>query len=432
MAVEEKRPALAAAVGLIALLVYLPALDLRYVGYDDALYIQQNRHIAKLDLETVKWAFYPDEFRANNYHPLTWLSHAADVAVFGLREPMGHHLVNIVLHALNSALVVFVAYGLLGWRSERWPEGLLRGESVRLAAALTGIGFAVHPLHVESVAWLAERKDVLCGLFYLLSIVLYLSYVRRFESRRAWRLRYGEMVLAALLAFLSKPMAVTLPFVLVLLDIYPLRRFRAREARINALLLVEKLPVLAMTAASCVVTVHAQTGAVASFKYSIPSRLFTAVWAYVFYLEKFLWPQDLAPLYYVKFNFRFAPTNFAEGLQCLGELLARHPEVMVNASILVVLVATALLTARRWPGPAAALAAYLGMLFPVIGIVQVGLQSAADRYMYLPSIPLLLLLGSAFGWAYQWTADAVILRSAVASVAAVGCIGWSVATIQQI
>src|SRR5204862_537310 len=132
----------------------------------------------------------------------------------GLREPMGHHLINIVLHALNSTLVVLVAYGLLGWPAARLPEGLLSGEPLRLAAVVTGIGFAVHPLHVESVAWLAERKDVLCGLFYLLSIVLYLSYVRRLESCQAWRLRYGQVVLAALLALLSKPMAVTLPFVL--------------------------------------------------------------------------------------------------------------------------------------------------------------------------------------------------------------------------
>ena len=111
----EKRPALAAAVGLIALLVYLPALDLKYVGYDDALYIQQNQHIAKLDLKMVKWAFYPEEFRANNYHPLTWLSHAADVAVFGLHQPWGHHLVNIVLHAS-------IAYS-----SCSWPMGCSAG-----------------------------------------------------------------------------------------------------------------------------------------------------------------------------------------------------------------------------------------------------------------------------------------------------------------
>jgi tetratricopeptide (TPR) repeat protein len=433
---ESSCGTLAVAASLIAVIVYLPALDLRYVGYDDALYIQQNPHIAKLDLETIRWAFFPDEFIANNYHPLTWLSHATDMAVFGLDNPWGHHLVNVLLHALNSGLVVILAYRLLGWRSAGRPDCLLAGPPLRLAAALTGIGFAVHPLHVESVAWLAERKDVLCGFFYLVTTITYLSYVRRFESGRTWRLRYGLVVLAALSAYLAKPMAVTLPFVLSLLDAYPLRRFRAlSDWRTNALLLLEKLPVVAMTVADCMVALPAQGRAVAGLNYSIPSRLFTAIWAYVFYLHKFLWPTALTPLYYLKFNFVFDPGSFAEGIERLGEILRTHPEVLVAASILSCLVTTAALSVRRWPGPVAALVAYMVTLLPVIGIVQVGVQSAADRYMYLPSIPLLLIAAAAFGCVYGTAGRAkndVIQRLVAIAVAATVSVGWSLATVRQV
>jgi tetratricopeptide (TPR) repeat protein len=292
----------------------------------------------------------------------------------------------VLLHALNSALAALLAYWLFSWRTAARPGGLLAGAPLHLAAAVVGLGFALHPQHVESVAWLAERKDVLCGLFYLACLLAYLAYVERRAAGRPALPLYGLVVVLALLALLSKPMAVSLPAVMLILDWYPLGRLRSpADFRALGRLFLEKLPIVTLAAASCVVTVVAQQQAMTTFEYrSLSERLLAAPWAYVFYLRKFFWPAGLAVLY-----------------PMLRSVTWQTPGVLVAFLVLGALAAVSALSARRRPLLAAALAAFIVMLLPVIGLVQVGMQAAADRYMYLPALPVLLVVGAAAAWVYR-------------------------------
>jgi hypothetical protein len=209
----------AAAVALLTLLVYLPALQNEFVDWDDNVYIFDNPYIRSLDMAFFKWAFWG--FHAANWHPLTWASHALDYAVWGL-NPLGHHLTSISLHALNTFLVVALVTRLLDAYNTKQNRPALNDRMVLIAAATTGLLFGLHPVHVESVAWVSERKDVLCALFFLLSLLSYLSYVSS-NTQKTYLLSLGFFVLA----LLSKPMAVTLPVVLLILDWYPYGRIRS-------------------------------------------------------------------------------------------------------------------------------------------------------------------------------------------------------------
>ncbi|MGD0886439.1 MAG: hypothetical protein ABSA46_16485, partial [Thermodesulfovibrionales bacterium] len=219
---------LAAFVSLITFSVYLPALRNVFVSWDDDLYVINNLHIRSLNWAFFKWAFFG--FHAINWHPLTWISHAFDYAVWGL-NPLGHHLTNNILHAMNTFLVVLLCIKLLEmWKERSMPEAaspFLDERRIMIAAGVTGLLFGLHPLHVESVAWVAERKDLLCGLFFLLSISAYVKHVRALvseplEEKKAASLFFNRSYLVSLvffvLALLSKPMAVSLPVVLLLLD----------------------------------------------------------------------------------------------------------------------------------------------------------------------------------------------------------------------
>ena len=342
----------ALALALLTAALFLPALQGEFV-WDDAQYITENRVVrGGLDARTAAWAF--TTFHASNWHPLTWLSHLLDVRLFGLR-PAGHHATGVALHALNASLLFALLAGLTG---ARW-------RSLAVAAL-----FAFHPLRVQSVAWIAERKDVLSGFFWLAALAAYLAY-----ARRPGRGRYLAVAACFVLALLAKPMAVTLPLVLLLLDYWPLGRLRGASPAalppIAALrpLVLEKLPLLGLSAASAVVTFLAQRGggAVRSLEqFPLWVRALNAVESYAGYLGKALWPAGLSVTY----------PHPARDLPLWPALLA--------AALLTALGAAAYRARARRPYLLAGLCWYAGTLVPVIGLVQVGAQAMADRYTYLP------------------------------------------------
>jgi tetratricopeptide (TPR) repeat protein len=354
-------------IALVTFGVYSSVRGHEFQQFDDAAYVTQNGTVrAGLTLPGIRWAFTTPY--AGNWHPLTWLSHMADVQLFGL-DPGWHHLTNVFIHILTSLLLL-----RLMWRATRlaWPSALV--------AAL----FALHPLHVESVAWIAERKDVLCAFFWIATCSAYVTYVRT-----PTKLRYLLVALGVVLALLSKPMAVTLPFALLLLDVWPLQRWAAvsrdPDARGALSLIREKLPLIALAAVSAAVTfvVQRQAGAVQSVDaFPIALRLANVPVAYAMYVALTIAPWHLAPLY--PYPTAIPWVLLGVSLPLLGGislLVYRSRQTMPY-----------LLMGWCW---------FLGTLAPVIGIIQVGSQPYADRYMYLPAIGLFVMIA----WAAQQLAD---------------------------
>jgi Flp pilus assembly protein TadD len=368
------RPLLLAVLAATAL-AYLPVLRNGFV-WDDMLYIVENPHVAGgLTAANARWAL--TALAVGNWHPLTWISHMLDVQAAGLR-PWWPHLVNVLLHLANTALLFAALARLTG----------AAGRSLLVAAL-----FALHPLHVESVAWAAERKDVLSTFFGLLALLGYARYVR---APRAGR--YLAVALAFAAALAAKPMLVTLPALLLLLDAWPLGRLRGPALR-GALL--EKAPLLALSAACAAVAVRAQKAAGAYGAFEPAVRLSNAVVSYVRYLRMTAVPSGLAAFYP-------HPLRPWPPWQTGGALLA-----------LALATALALLAARRRPWLAAGWLWYLGTLVPVIGLVQVGQQALADRYMYLPAVGLFVALAWECGdLAARWPAARPPLLAAAAAVLA--------------
>ena len=349
------------ALGVALLLLYARVGDYGYIDFDDTAYIEDNLMVRQgLSWEGIRWAF--GSFYAANWHPLTWISHMSDVSVFGM-DLGAHHLVNVALHGMVSLLVYSIFAMLLARRD----------------AALAGaMLFLVHPQHVESVVWLAERKDLLCATFYLLAILAYCRYTRA-PTATSMALVAGSCTLA----LLSKPMAVSLPLTLLLLDIWPLGRLRRGDGAHPLLgavwpLIREKLALFGLVVAACGLTLIAQTrsGAVAGIgPLGVPDRLLNVIVSYGLYLRDFALPDRLAVFYPLQsFDFlrEFLPAALA--LFGTGALCFR--------------------AARAHPGPLLGFTWFIVTLLPVIGLVQVGAQSRADRYMYIPSIGLLLGLVS--------------------------------------
>ncbi len=350
----ELRLRWAAAVVLFGLVTwaYLPVLSAEFISFDDNDYVYDNDVVRQgLTLHGVVWAF--TSTHAANYHPLTWISHMLDVQLFGL-DAGAHHAVNVLLHLLNAALLLLVVARYGGWF---W--GAL------VVAAL----FALHPLRVQSVAWVAERKDLLCALFFLLCLAAWRDWVLR-----PGRLRLALVCVLLALGLLAKPMLVTLPCVLLLLDVWPLGRLQGQSVFSGRMLrlLLEKLPLFALAGGSVLLTLLAQGGGGAvSTLQQLPLyyRLANAVTAYWMYIWKTLWPTGLGLFYPLR------PTS---------EILA------LAAAVGLVLVSLALyLPRKRAPYGLMGWLWYLGILLPVIGLVQVGGQAWADRYSYIPLIGLL-------------------------------------------
>jgi Flp pilus assembly protein TadD len=376
--------------------VYLPALRNDFVSWDDDLYLINNPHIRSLNWAFFKWAF--SGFYASNWHPLTWASHAFDYAFWGL-NPLGHHLTNNILHAVNTFLVVLLCIKLLEmWKERSMPEEaspFLDGQRILIAAGVTGLLFGLHPLHVESGAWVAERKDLLCGLFFLLSIAAYANHIRGLvneplERRKTASLFFNRSYLASLvffvLALLSKPMAVSLPVVLLLLDWYPFQRIRSWKSFRDSG--VEKLPFIACSLISSILTIMAQrTEGAMTMTAAVPlrARMLVAANAFVTYLGKIAVPVDLSPYYpYPK----------------LQEVTLLSPQYLFAVIFVVGLTAILFGAAKKRRVWLSAWGYYVVTLIPVIGILQVGSQAMADRYTYLPSLGPFLLIGLIAAWVW--------------------------------
>ena len=349
----------AGSLALLVLVLYWPVLQCRFVNYDDDRYVTANPQVQQgLTLENLGWAFAHPV--ADNWHPLTVISHMLACQIFAL-NPWGHHLLNLLLHAGNAALVFIWLRRLTGavWRSF-------------FVAAL----FAVHPLRVESVAWIAERKDVLSGCFGLMGLLAYTRYAQSQKGRGPSFLRSGHYWLACLwlaMGLMSKPMLVTWPFVMLLLDYWPLERFKSTNV---TQLLLEKVPLLLLAVAGSIVTFVVQnqgaaTGMIQDL--SLSARFENAAVACCRYLGKTAWPVDLAVLYPHAGHWPVAQVGLATFL-------------------LAAVTVTVVVLRRQYPFLLLGWFWFLGTLIPVIGLVQVGFQSMADRYTYLPSLGILITL----------------------------------------
>jgi hypothetical protein len=377
------RGAFAASLLALALLVaasFAPVLDNGFLGLDDPAYITANPHVREgLTLGGVRWA--ATTFEAANWHPLTWISHMTDVRIFGL-DPRGHHLTGLVIHGATVLLLFALLISLTGSPPRAFAAALL---------------FGLHPLRVESVAWAAERKDLLAGLWLVLTMGAWLRWLRRPSTPR-----YGIALAAFALGLAAKPTLVTLPAVLLLLDGWPLGRI-ARRADLGPRM-VEKIPFFVLAAASSAVTFVAQkAGGMVKPLAAVPmaDRLANIPMAYLGYLKKTFWPAGL-----------YLPVSYPAG----GE-----SGVAVAGAVLALIAVTALfLAARRLPWLSVGWFWFLGMLVPMIGLVQVAEQAMADRYTYLPAVGLCVALVWTVGeWAGRRALTAVALVSAALLLAGV-------------
>jgi tetratricopeptide (TPR) repeat protein len=376
-------------VALIAvnIAVYAPVVHHEFVTWDDPQYLLDNPHVSGgLTGSGIRWAWTSGY--ASNWHPLTWWSHMLDVQMYGMSAGP-HHVTNLLLHIVNTLLL----FGLLHAMTGRL------GPSAFVAAL-----FAAHPLHVESVAWVSERKDVLSTLFWMLTVWAYLRYLRRPRPGR-----YSLIAAVFVLGLMAKPMLVTLPFVLLLLDVWPLGRVTlawSKPQRSRVVELVrEKLPLIALAAASSLITfvVQRQGGAVAASE-ALPlgDRMANALVSYVRYIGKMLWPARLAAVY-----------PFSRPI----------PESWVVGSLLGFLAMSivAIRAARRYPYVAVGWLWYVGTLVPVIGIVQVGSQAMADRYTYVPLVGLFIIVAwGAVDLSARWPHRRQVLPAA-AGLAIIAC-----------
>jgi tetratricopeptide (TPR) repeat protein len=361
---------------LAVLAVFGQTAAFEFVNYDDNGYVYENTHVAGgLSLKGLAWVFTHAD--CHLYHPLTMLSLMGDYQLYGLYAG-GYHLTNVVLHAASAILLFLILRQMTGalWRS-----------------AFVAAVFAIHPLRVESVAWVAERKDVLSAFFFMLTLGAYARYVRKPDSPA----RYLMVAAAFLLALLSKPTVVTLPFVLLLLDYWPLRRFEPPR-KLSGLIL-EKIPLLALAAGACVMTVLAEgTAIVSNESIPMPLRIGNALVSLAVYLRQMVWPAELAPFYPLP----------AKGYPVWTMALSFLLLALMTGGVL------AFQRKRRWL--LAGWLWYLGMLTPMIGIVQVGGFAHADRFTYLPQIGIYL----AVTWlAAEWRLSRVVLGGLMTGVLAV-------------
>ncbi|MCK4619391.1 MAG: tetratricopeptide repeat protein, partial [Desulfobacterales bacterium] len=367
---------------IVAIIIaYVQVNNFDFVGYDDQEYVTENIQVQKgLSVEGIIWTF--TTFHSANWHPLTWLSHMLDCELYGL-NPMGHHWTNLIIHMANTILLFLVLKLMTGaiWRSA-------------FVAAL----FALHPLHVESVAWVSERKDVLSTFFGLLTMGAYYYYVKTSGLKN-----YLLVIIFLSLGLMAKPMLVTFPFVLLLLDFWPLKRFQLNNDRMLQTdrvtffgfqgffrLLLEKIPLVIPVVISCILTFLAQKnyGAVQALE-ALPliNRIANALISYSSYVLKMIWPSSLAVFYPYSKDLPLWKT----GMSCL---------LLLSVFVFVFRTMKAkpyLLVGWLW---------YIGTLVPVIGLVQVGEQAMADRYTYIPLIGLFIMVSwgmsdLTFKWHYR-------------------------------
>ncbi|MBK5260299.1 MAG: tetratricopeptide repeat protein, partial [Thermoanaerobaculia bacterium] len=359
---------------ILVAIIYAQVRTHEFLNFDDPIYVTDNVHVnTGFTASGIAWAFKSVDV---NWHPLTWLTHMLDVQLFGL-NPGAHLLVNATLHAVNAVLLFFL---LLRLTAKPWRSAIV--------AAI----FATHPLHVESVAWLSERKDVLSTLFFLLTILLYAASVRS-RSRPA----YAGMLVTFALGLMAKGTLVTIPFLLLVIDYWPLQRAESFRARV-----VEKWPLFAISFAASVITFIAQRGGGAvtsASRVSFPVRAANAVIAYTAYVRKALWPADL-----------IVPYEYPRSISSVSAIVALIVLLAITAAVIFARDRRFLFTGWFW---------FVGTLVPMIGLVQIGPQWMADRYMYVPMIGLSMALV----WMIAELARSQTVRAIAACVAAV----WIVA-----
>ncbi len=359
--------------------VYAQVGHFDFIVYDDGSQVYDNPHVqAGLTSASIKWALTATVL--GNWMPMTLLSHLVDSELFGM-ESGAHHLVNVLFHALAAGFLYL---------------SLRRATGARAPSAFVAFVFALHPLHVESVAWVSERKDVLAALFWFLALYCYVRYAERPSVGR-----YLLVALPFCLGLMSKPMLVTFPFTLILLDIWPLHRTQWPKT------VLEKLPLVALAAASAVVSYLVQGSAGAFFTVPFLHRLENAILSYALYIRQTFWPVRLAFFY-----------PYAHSISLWT--------VAIAAAGLVVVTAVAFLVVRTRPYVMVGWLWYVGTLIPVIGLVQVGRQSHADRYMYIPMVGLLVILawgGAEVVGQWRWTKSAIV-TGAVFGCLALMAVAW--------
>lgn len=376
------------ALAVLTWAVFGQTLRYDFVNYDDPSYVYQNTRITSgINLANVGWAF--THIHSENWHPLTTITHMLDCQLHGLNAGW-HHFTNVLLHAIAVVLLFVALQQMTGvlWRS-----------------AFVSAVFAVHPLHVESVAWIAERKDVMSAVFFMVTLLAYLNYTRAPSIGR-----YLTVALAVVLGLMSKPMLVTLPFVLLLLDYWPLGRFEAHRSKTGRQMLqpvLEKIPLIVLSAVSSIITFLAQRGAIGwTEQLPVSARISNALVAYAVYIRQMFWPAGLAVFYP-------HPENRLPAL-----------EISLALIVLVGITTAAFHFRKKAPYFITGWLWYLGMLVPVIGLVQVGWQGHADRYTYLPQIGLYI----AVTWAVtdftrSWRFQRMALTAG--GVVVLGALTWS-------
>lgn len=356
----------------VTFFLYFSALNNSFVNWDDNLGIVENTYIRHLDYNLVKWAFTDFSTQKEYWKPLVNLSHALDFSIWGL-NPWGHHLVNILFHLINTVLVFFLSFALIG----RGQDGKSDNEKgTLLAAAVCAALFGIHPMHAESVVWVTERKDVLSAFFFFLSLLGYLKYTRYRNSQRGL-LFYSLSMICFLMAAMSKPMVVSLPLVLLILDYYPLKRFAfKKELKDLFSVVLEKIPYFMVSFALISITLLGQStiGAI-DYGQPFPARCLIALHALSFYIIKLLFPFNLAPFY---------PAFDSAYLKTPGFTLFIIPFLLVLLMIVFTNKKRFYITLLLY---------FLITLFPVLGVVKSGGQMAADRFTYIPSLAPFLLAG---------------------------------------
>lgn len=358
--------------------VFSPALKCDFINLDDPAYITENPHVQQgITAESLKWAFTTGH--ASLWIPLTWISHMLDIQFYGL-NPMGHHFTSILIHAVNSVLLFLLLRRMTG---ALW------------ASAFIAAMFGLHPLRVESVAWACERKDVLSTFFWLLTVGAYVRYVQTPVRRAKW---FAFALLFFAFALMSKPMVVTLPFVLLLIDLWPLKRINISKITVGNLkpLLLEKLPFIALALGSSIVTIMVGRDAVSSFNsLTFAQRIENALVAYVRYIGKMFWPTKLAAFYPYPDQWFWW-------------------QIIASIASLITITAIVIRQLRLRPYMAVGWFWFVGALLPVIGIVQAGAQSMADRFTYVPTLGLLILV--------TWTAIEFVRNRTVLTIGAISAI----------
>jgi tetratricopeptide (TPR) repeat protein len=393
------------AIAGITFAAFAPALNNEFLNWDDDKNLLNNDRFRGLGSEQLRWDF--TAFFMGHYQPLTWVSYGTDYSIWGIKDPFGYHLTNLLLHALNAVLVYFLAARLLSLvRGLRGPPPL----AARVVAAVAALLFAVHPLRVESVAWATERRQVLSVCFLLACVLCYIRYAQGNQGRWRW---YAASVALLLVSVLSEAWAMTLPPILLLLDFYPLRRValtvKSLSTRAGLHVLLDKIPFAAWGGCAAIMAARAQAAAPDTVKtlaeYGIPQRFAQAFYGLAFYVWKTLIPAGLAPLYEIPQHMSPFEPRF------------------ILATLLVV---SAIVLVLKWracrPAGPVLLGVYVITLLPVLGFLQSGPQLVADRYSYVSCLPLALLAGAGLWWGADWLSHrwarlpALALSGAVAAV----------------